>query len=477
MATPRWIRHPFYGAVRNRPEHALNEMPPARLRADTVAVALLGGSVAEQLQPFLEAELERWFATNRQPPRPVVLNLALSGVKQPQQTLLFANTLLLGGEFDLIVNLDGFNEISGSTGRSFEQDIFPFFPIRWSNRGGLTNAEILLTGHIGVLRREQSRLAAAGQDSPLRWSALFGLANRYRQERTARQIIQLNHQLAALAAACTLEKCGPGGWLTAKGETLPAAARVWYRGSLALARLSELSGAEYYHFLQPSQYAPDSKPLSPEELQYARKPDGYFGAFIPQGYPLLREWGRDLTGQGINYFDLTGIFADHPETLYRDPCCHLNDRGNELLAAAMVRQMEPALLRLSRESPAAPVSALTAARRPVKPDTLLVDSYFQVYLQDNKQLRYVRADCAPGDAAARFFLHLTPRNLADLPPQRRDHGYDNRDFSFAEVDGRLWQGQCRAYIPLPDYSIAYLRTGQYIPDAGELWAGEFSFPE
>ena len=392
-------------------------------------------------------------------------------------TLVVANTLLLGGEFDLIVNLDGFNEISGSTGRSFEQGIFPFFPIRWSNRVGLTNAEILLTGHIGVLRREQGRLMAAGTNSPRRWSALFGLANRSRQESAARQIIQLNHQLAALAAACTLEKCGPGGRLTAKVEILPAAARIWYRGSVALARLAELAAADYYHFLQPSQYAPDSKPLSPEELQYAYKPEGYFGAFIPPSYPLLRELGQDLQRQSINYFDLTGIFVDHWETLYIDPCCHLNDRGNELLAAAMVRRMEPALLRLGRESPAAPVSALNAARRPIKPDTLLVAAAFQVYLRDDAKLRYVRENCSAADGESRFFLHLTPRDLADLPPHRREHGYDNRDFSFAEVGGHLWRGQCLAQIRLPDYPIAYLRTGQYAPGVGELWAGEFYFPE
>ena len=452
-------------------------MPPARRREDTVVVALLGGSVAEQLQPFLEAELERWFVANRQPRRPVVLNLALSGVKQPQQTLLVANTLLLGGEFDLIVNLDGFNEISGSTGRSFEQGIFPFFPIRWSNRVGLTNAEVLLTGHIGVLRREQARRAAAGTHSLLRRSAFFGLVNRYRQESAARQIIQLNHQLAALAAACVLEKCGPGGWLTAKAETLPAAARVWYRGSAALARLAELGGAEYYHFLQPSQYAPDSKPLSPAELQYAYKPEGYFGAFIPQGYPLLRELGRDLQQQGINYFDLTGIFAAHSETLYKDTCCHLNARGNELLAAELVRRMAPALRRLVPENPSGPVSALAAARPAARPDTLLSAAAFQVYLKpEGRWLRYGRADCAAADVEPGFFLHLTPRDLTDLPPYRREYGFDNLDFSFAEVGGFLWRGQCQALVRLPDYPIKEMRTGQHIPGQGDLWSAVIAAP-
>ena len=230
--------------------------------------------------------------------------------------------------------------------------------------------------------------------------------------------------------------------------------------------------------MQPSQYTPDSKPLSPEERASAYNPDRISSSFAARGYPLLREFGRDLPRQGVNYFDLTRIFAAHPETLYRDKCCHLNDRGYELLAAAMVQRMEPALRRLGRESPAGPVSALAAARRPTPPDALLVAAAFQVYLQgDGPWLRYGRDACAAGDVEPRFFLHLTPRDLADLPPHRRSHGFDNLDFSFAEAGGRRWRGQCQAQIRLPDYPIAHLRTGQYAADAGELWVAEYAFPE
>ena len=144
----------------------------------------------------------------------------------------------------------------------------------------------------------------------------------------------------------------------------------------------------------------------------------------------------------------------------------------------MVERMEPALLRLGGARPAAPVSALAAARPPTPPDALLVTAAFRVYLQgDGQWLRYVRDACAAAEGEARFFLHLTPRDLADLPPHRRRHGFDNRDFSFAEAGGKLWQGQCRAQIRLPYYPIAHLRTGQYAADSGELWAGEYAFSE
>ena len=452
-------------------------MPPRLRREDLVVIGLLGGSVASEVQPAFQGALNRWFAANNLPRQAVVVNLSVGGAKQPQQTIIFANALLLGGEFDLIVNLDGFNETALSA-ENRRGGRFPFFPKWWHTQVGLTAEELLRAGQIGALRREQARLMAAGTTFPLRRSAVFGLVNRWRQERTAAQIIQRNYELAARESTYSWEKYGPINW-PETGELFPAAARLWYRGSLALARLAELSGAEYYHFLQPNQYVPNSKPLSATELEHHYTPGDRYGPFVAEGYPpLLWAFSRDLQSQGINYFDLTRIFADRRETLYRDDCCHFNDHGSELLAAAMVERLEPALRRRVARPAEAPVSALAAARRPARPDTLLAAADFQVYLEpDGRWLRYARADCAAAEVAPRFFLHLTPRDLADLPSHRRGHGFDNLDFSFAEAGGFLYRGQCQALLRLPDYPIAHLRTGQYAAGAGELWVGEYAFSE
>ena len=482
------ISHPFYAFSHPPADAALNTMPPRQRRGDTVVIGLLGGSVAEQAQPFLQRALSRWFAANNLPQQPAVLLLAVAGAKQPQQTMIVANTLLLGGEFDLIVNLDGYNEITGSGGWKPYDYLFPFFPRLWNHRVGLAGADTLPAGHISALRRKQARLAAIRETSPLRWSALFGLANRYRQERTAAQIIQRNHELAATESEYNLEKHGPRNWRPGEAELLPAAARVWYRSSLTLARLAALAGADYYHFLQPNQYVAAAKPLSPEERERAYKPDRSYSSLAIKGYPQLRELGRDLPGQGVNYFDLTGIFADRPETLYIDDCCHLNARGNELLAAAMVRRLEPALRRLARESPAKAVSPLAAARMPAEyrspghPD-------FRVSLPEGgNYLRYARAGCSTADTVPLFFLHLTPRRRADLPPDRREQGFADFTFAFTRSGGGFRRGACSVQFPLPDYPLAALRTGQLLPPhralgferqtgvPGELWSVELIVP-
>ena len=479
---PRWIIHPFYGSTAGSPRHALNKMPPRQRREDTVVVGLLGGSVAADVKPYLEVALERWFAAKELPRRPAVFDLALGGSKQPTQTMIVTNTLLLGGEFDLIVNLDGFNELNSGALQKVRPELFPGRERR--NRIG---AEFLRAGRLRALRGEQARRAAAGATSPLRGSALFGLANRYQQERIAAEIIRLNHQLAETAADASpqepenRQQRNTQRWQERQAAARQESARLWYRSSVMLARLAAVAGADYYHFLQPNQYVLDSKPLSAWEREFAWTAGAQ--SHVALAYPRLQAAGRDLPGQGINYFDLTGIFADRPETLYRDTCCHLNERGNELLAAEMVRLMAPALLRRGGPRQATPVSVLAAARRPAASAALLEPAAppghreFQVSLsEDGKELRYVREDCAPANTDPWFFLHLIPQDLADLPPRSRGQDLENRDFVFWEAGGRFEGQRCVARIPLPDYPIAALRTGQHIPGQAPLWSVELIIP-
>ena len=482
---PLRIAHPFYGFTAGSPRNDLNAMPPQQRREDTVVIGLLGGSVAEEVKPYLQAALNRWFAANELPRRPAVIGLALAVARQPQQTLIVTNTLLLGGEFDLIVNLDGVNELNlGLTGFGGFDRIVYWDRFNELDRERRTGAELLLAGRLRALREEQARRLRAGATSPLRGSALFGLANRWRQERNAAEIIRLNRQLATPEPDASPPQSERRQQPDAQGrrerqrENLPERARLWYRSSVMLARLAELAGADYYHFLQPNQYVPDAKPLSAWELEFAWSADRQ--SRMEPGYPLLQAVSRNLPGRGSNYFDLTGIFADHPETLYIDDCCHLNQRGNELLAAAMVRAMAPALLRRGGPNPATPVSVLAAARRPAESSVLPAPPArreFQVSLQgEGKTLRYGREDCVLEDTGPWFFLHLIPRDVLDLPRRDREKGFVNQDFRFWKKGGRFEGQRCAVQIPLPDYPIAALRTGQYLPWQAPLWSVELIIP-
>ena len=100
------------------------------------------------------------------------------------------------------------------------------------------------------------------------------------------------------------------------------------------------------------------------------------------------------------------------------------------------------------------------------------DSVFALYLQDNR-LIYRRETCAAADTAAGFFLHIIPEDIADLPLERQDAGFANMDFAFDRWGG-IFDGKCLAAVPLPEYPIKEIRTGQHIPGQGELWAAELA---
>ena len=95
---------------------------------------------------------------------------------------------------------------------------------------------------------------------------------------------------------------------------------------------------------------------------------------------------------------------------------------------------------------------------------------------DGGVLVYSRIPCARTDTRLRFFLHVVPANVDDLPEDRRELGFDNLDFHFDEYGSRLGEA-CVARIALPEYPVASIRTGQADWPADPAWSGEHEFPD
>ena len=109
-------------------------------------------------------------------------------------------------------------------------------------------------------------------------------------------------------------------------------------------------------------------------------------------------------------------------------------------------------------------------------DELLIRSEYEVYVnRKTNRLLYLKKPCREEDTRARFFLHVWPVDAGDtLPPSTRA-GHENADFFFNEY-GMRYEGTCTAVRELPDWDIAYVRTGQFT-DEGRIWDAEFSFDE
>ena len=115
------------------------------------------------------------------------------------------------------------------------------------------------------------------------------------------------------------------------------------------------------------------------------------------------------------------------------------------------------------------VAAMIAAAGPP-----VVRGEFDLYLHDDLLL-YVREDCRPEHREGRFVLHLDPEDPDDLPPARRQYGFENRSFSFD--DRALERGdRCVAHLRLPEYPIRRVVTGRHPGRSGRdfVWRVEFA---
>ena len=121
------------------------------------------------------------------------------------------------------------------------------------------------------------------------------------------------------------------------------------------------------------------------------------------------------------------------------------------------------------------LSRITAGRSP------LIRSNYDVYLVGN-HLIYTREQCVTDAAKAQFFLHLyqadpellATTNPAQLEAEHRKLSFDNLDFAFEQF-GVQDNGVCIVNVPLPEYDIIGIRTGQYVLLGGDfrnLWEEE-----
>ena len=97
----------------------------------------------------------------------------------------------------------------------------------------------------------------------------------------------------------------------------------------------------------------------------------------------------------------------------------------------------------------------------------VVHAHFDVYFYGDA-LAYFKEPCTAMDLRAKFFLHLVPVDVEDLPAHRRQFGFENPDFFFAER-GVILDGRCLAVVKLPGYPIGRIETGQFTSASGQLW--------
>ena len=193
-------------------------------------------------------------------------------------------------------------------------------------------------------------------------------------------------------------------------------------------------------------------------------------AVIPQNVASNRHMRYALTGTILLFLDQKSRFADFVISRWRH-----HD-------AALLTPDNRRVFLYPRSNYESTIDAKTV-------DEPLIHAEYRehaidVYLSDNR-LYYVRSPTSDAQPPKfyrepRFFLHVIPVDVNDLPAHRKRWKFDNLDFNFS--NSRIPHGKrAIAVRELPPYDVARIRTGQFMRSGRSqwksLWEAAVSFKE
>ncbi len=349
------ILHPYLGFIRDfrKNRHIFDDRiiqipvnpfgffgpsPLAKKRNGEIRIAITGGSVALQLflysRESLIKVLEEIDIFRKQ--KVEIISLALGGMKQPQQLLAINWFLALGADIDVVINIDGFNEVALPQIENMPEGVYPFYPRQWNVYAAKSMSEkiIELLSKGVELKKEREELRNLFSKNPFKSSNFFLVIWHSLKNKILNELITIDNKIhvETKANAKSTQEIGPDYLLNSSEQVALDFAEFWKNSSRQMNDVLKAKGIEYFHYLQPNQYFKGSKPLSKWERKSVYFPDAAHADPVQTGYPILIKAGLELNEMGVQFVDLTGIFKNETDTLYKDSCCHYNQIGNDILA-------------------------------------------------------------------------------------------------------------------------------------------------
>jgi hypothetical protein len=357
-----WLIHPYYGFISNPASSPLvnkfgflgpeDQVQPAN--PHTIVVALLGGSVAAQLASHayagdvLRSELTK--ISSFRDKELIILNLGNGAFKQPQGLFVVSDLLSRGAHIDVLISLDGFNEIALPEAHgNLANGVSPFYPQHWRQLVDtkLSRGQVDAQARARFISDMRIWLASVFSGPMLNYSIaanfiwrvadaqISGAVAAYQMLAVERAPIDPTSRLSNDQRAFL----GPAFEYQTRRDLYVDIARNWGRSSALLNNSMTAQGGVYLHFLQPNQYVAGSKRLTEHEMRTAIHPNSPYRRAVEIGYPYLQAMGEGLRSHGLWFRDLTAVFADVSADLYSDSCCHVNKEGNAILAHAIAEEL------------------------------------------------------------------------------------------------------------------------------------------
>ncbi|NJR21061.1 MAG: hypothetical protein HC786_02200 [Richelia sp. CSU_2_1] len=366
--------HPYFGFIQKpssdfRPGFKVNnygfisphDYPFKKTKPNQFIIGVFGGSVASGYAIF-EVQNQVLAKYLKQLPglqdkEFVILSFATGGYKQPQQLLILNYFLALGQEFDMVVNIDGFNEVALANLNNQNKidlampSVQHILPLTNLANNSLSLQAMKTTIAIqenkakinrGLEDLQNCKLAACNAVTSV---YLQKLVNNYRKdvlwfekergkttETDGGSAVFINTNPAVLKDDIAFDRMA---W-------------NWAKSSIFMNKVLSSSNVPYFHVIQPNQYYPTKRVFSEAEKKIAFNPETPYDKSVKLGYPALFEKLPNLKKNNVNVLNGVNIFDKTKDIVYVDSCCHYNKAGEAIFSDYIGQSI---LEKLRKESP------------------------------------------------------------------------------------------------------------------------------
>jgi len=314
--------------------------PFVKTHSGQFVIGMFGGSVGLWFcqvgaHRLLEDLMRHPFFQNKEV---VPLCFSHEGYKQPQQVLVLAYFLSIGQQFDLVVNIDGFNDVAlanlnNERGLDISmpsvQHVDPL--INLVNQSTLTPEKLESLATISRSRQQLADLADRIRAN--RIAFINFVLERFYRRGVASYVRELGRfsNLPSSPSDNSLIQVTPAVRARDPATLFADIADEWASSSLLMSEMLAARRGAYFHFLQPNQYY-TTRRLSRDEAAVSRSEASPYKRSIEQGYPALAASAQSLLKANVRFFDATHAFDQEPAPVYMDNCCHYTLTGNQVLA-------------------------------------------------------------------------------------------------------------------------------------------------
>lgn len=355
--------HPYLGYVNFNPNSSLGHykinnygfktlgtnypFPDVRDSERYYVVGIFGGSVADQLFSYSKNKIESKLAELPQlrDKEVHVLNFAQPGYKQPQQLQLLTYFLSIGQQFDLIINLDGFNEVVLGAS-NLQHNLALSMPSHGHmvsmmdimNQSLLDSQKIKLLAQISEIKIRLNTLKRQVKESKLASTHLIlNILLKYKQKNYSDALVSYD-QLPFSPQTQNVFHLNKADGTTDIKTASTLAADYWRDSSILMHKIASANEIQYLHVIQPNQYFSHRK-FNDEEARIAIDTDHIYRQAVIEGYPELTKRFSELSESGVKFADGLAVVNEELEPVYADSCCHFTPLGTQLIADFIIQKI------------------------------------------------------------------------------------------------------------------------------------------